>query len=106
MLPLDIEPLFDMREPELLPIPVEPLVDEELPIPEPEVVEPELPMPLELVDPLVEGEPLDGCERSPCERPELGGVVVLLEEPLVPIVEPVVPIVVPVPVVEPVEPDD
>lgn len=55
-------------------------------------VEPELLMPLEVVDPVVDGEPLEGCERSPCDRPELGGVVVLLDEPLVPIEEPVVPI--------------
>lgn len=112
VLPLDIEPLFDMPELELLLMPVLPVLDEEPPMLEPELLEPdELPMPLELVDPLVEGEPLAGCERSPCERPELGGVVVLLEEPPVPIVEPaapvapivepVVPMVEPVPVVEP-----
>lgn len=91
MLPLDIVPLdvlFMFDEP---PMPV--------------LLEPELLMPLELVEPVVEGEPLAGCERSPCDRLELGGVVVLLEVPLVPIEEPLVPIVVPVVLVPVVEPD-
>ena len=48
--------------------------------------------PLFIMPELEEGEPLFGCERSPCDKP---GVVVLVEEPLVPIVEPVVPIVEP-----------
>lgn len=79
VLPLDIELLFDVPEFVLLRMPLLPML--------------ELFMPLEVVDPVVEGEPLDGCERSPCDKP---GVVVLLGEPLVPIEELPVPIVVPV----------
>jgi len=101
VLPLDIEPLFDMPELVLLRMPLLPVLElfipDELPIPE--VLEPELLMPLEVLDPVDEGEPLDGCERSPCDKP---GVVVLLGEPLVPIEELPVPVVVPVvPMVEP-----
>lgn len=120
VLPLDIELLFDMPVLEPLPILLLPVPDEvpmpelldpeELPIPEllePELLDPELLIPLELVLPVVDGEPLAGCERSPCDKPEVGGVVVLLE-PLVPIDEPLVPVVEPlVPIDEPVlvEPD-
>ncbi len=82
VLPLDIEPLFVIPEVELF-------MPDELPMPE---LEPELVMPLEVVEPVVEDEPLFGCERSPCDKP---GVVVLVEEPRVPIVEPVVPMVEP-----------
>lgn len=75
VLPLDIEPLFIMPELELF-------MPDELPMPG---LEPELVMPLEVVEPVVEGEPLFGCERSPCDMP---GVAVPIVERVVPIVEP------------------
>lgn len=89
VLPLDIpELLVDRPCAELLLMPEPPVV----PVPFMRVVlEPELLMPLEVVEPVVDGEPLAGCERSPCDKPELGGDMVLLDEPLVPMEEPVVP---------------